>query len=225
MTSSSTALPADPSVLKVPGGRAKTEEAVKSLAAIIKLYDTVLQSMGQLRSLAIVEEKEGVRLANEGLEAYFHAIRSVERLVYSDRVQADMPDATILLACTVFTLHRRSHPRYSCSNDVIDLSRKLEHHYSTRTSHSRKRSFLCRNHPSLNSRIVSSRSTSLPNKPCLPNGSLNRSSLTTRSIILISPWKILWSRLAELPRRSRQRKLRQQRRRPWRAWQRRWFSR
>lgn len=75
MTSSSTALPADPSVFKVPGGRAKTEEAVKNLAAIIKLYDTVLQSMGQLRSLAIVEEKEGVRLANEGLEAYFHATR------------------------------------------------------------------------------------------------------------------------------------------------------
>jgi signal recognition particle subunit SRP68 len=45
------------------------------LAAVIKLYDTVLQSMNQLRSLAVVEEKEGVRLANEGLEAYFHATR------------------------------------------------------------------------------------------------------------------------------------------------------
>lgn len=75
MASSSTALPTDPATFKIPGGRIKTEEAVKSLAAIVKLYDTVLQSMGQLRSLAVVEEKEGVRLANEGLEAYFHATR------------------------------------------------------------------------------------------------------------------------------------------------------
>jgi signal recognition particle subunit SRP68 len=75
LSSSSTALPTDPTVFKVPGGRSKTEEAVKSLAAVIKLYDTVLQSMNQLRSLAVVEEKEGVRLANEGLEAYFHATR------------------------------------------------------------------------------------------------------------------------------------------------------
>lgn len=51
------------------------EEAVKNLAAIIKLYDTVLQSIGQLRSLAIVEEKDGVKGSAERLEAYFHATR------------------------------------------------------------------------------------------------------------------------------------------------------
>jgi signal recognition particle subunit SRP68 len=55
----------------------KLEEAVKGLAGIIKLYDTVLQSISQLRSLAVVEEKDGVRLGAEGAEAYFHATRSV----------------------------------------------------------------------------------------------------------------------------------------------------
>lgn len=71
----SSALPADVSVLKLPGSRVKVEEAVKGLAATVKLYDTVLQSLNQLRSLAIVEEKEGVRRAAEGVEAYFHGTR------------------------------------------------------------------------------------------------------------------------------------------------------
>ncbi len=75
LTSSTTSLPAAATSFKVPGGRAKVEEAVKSLGGIIKLHDTVLQSMGQLRSLAVVEEKEGVRLAAEGAEAYYHATR------------------------------------------------------------------------------------------------------------------------------------------------------
>lgn len=73
------ALPADATVFRISGGKVKLEEAVKSLAAVIKLYDTVLQSMGQLRNLAIVEEKDGVRAMAEGLEAYFHASRCVKR--------------------------------------------------------------------------------------------------------------------------------------------------
>lgn len=77
--SSSLALPADATVFRISGGKVKLEEAVKSLAAVIKLYDTVLQSMGQLRNLAIVEEKDGVRAMAEGLEAYFHASRCVKR--------------------------------------------------------------------------------------------------------------------------------------------------
>lgn len=73
--STPSSLPSDPTVFKVPGGRTKLEEAVKSLAAVIKLYDTVLQSLGQARSLAIVEEKDGVRRAAEAAEAYFSATR------------------------------------------------------------------------------------------------------------------------------------------------------
>ncbi|GMK54653.1 hypothetical protein CspeluHIS016_0112390 [Cutaneotrichosporon spelunceum] len=75
LASSPSSLPADPTVFKVPGGRAKLEEAVKGLAAVIKLYDTVLQSLSQARSLAIVEEKDGVRRAAEAAEAYFTATR------------------------------------------------------------------------------------------------------------------------------------------------------
>lgn len=75
LSSAPSSLPADPTVFKVPGGRAKLEEAVKSLAAVIKLYDTVLQSLSQARSLAIVEEKDGVRRAAEADEAYFSATR------------------------------------------------------------------------------------------------------------------------------------------------------
>ena len=74
--SSSTALPGDPTKFQIPGGRVKVEEAVKSLAAMIKLYYTVLQSMGQVRSLSIVEEKDGVRIMTEGLESFFHSKRS-----------------------------------------------------------------------------------------------------------------------------------------------------
>ena len=53
----------------------KLEEAVKNLAAVIKLHDTVLQSLGQVRRLEIVEENDGVRGGVEGLEAYYHAVR------------------------------------------------------------------------------------------------------------------------------------------------------
>lgn len=73
--SASSHLPANATDFKIPGGRAKVEEAIKALAAVVKLYDTVLQSLSQLRSLAIVEEKEGVRRAAEGVEAYFHATK------------------------------------------------------------------------------------------------------------------------------------------------------
>lgn len=75
LSAGKSALPSDPAVFKVPGGRAKVEDAVKSLAAVVKLYDTVLQSLSQLRSLAIVEEADGVRRAAEGAEAYYHATR------------------------------------------------------------------------------------------------------------------------------------------------------
>ncbi|ORX34986.1 hypothetical protein BD324DRAFT_633498 [Kockovaella imperatae] len=68
-------VPSEPKIFKIPGGRVKVEEAVKSLAAIIKLYDTILQSLSQVRSLAIVEEKDGVRIMAEGLEAFFHSKR------------------------------------------------------------------------------------------------------------------------------------------------------
>jgi signal recognition particle subunit SRP68 len=75
LASAPSSLPADATVFKVPGGRAKLEEAVKGLAAVIKLYDTVLQSLSQARSLPIVEEKDGVRSAAEAAEAYFSATR------------------------------------------------------------------------------------------------------------------------------------------------------
>lgn len=68
-------LPDDVSVFKIPGSRLKVEEAIKNLAASVKLYDTVLQSLSQVRSLALVEEKEGVRRSAEGLEFYFHATK------------------------------------------------------------------------------------------------------------------------------------------------------
>ena len=74
----STPLPSEVASFKVAGGRAKLAESVKGLGAILKLYDTVLQSLSQLRSLAIVEEKDGVRMGIEGLEAYFHAIRNFD---------------------------------------------------------------------------------------------------------------------------------------------------
>ncbi|TXT06055.1 hypothetical protein VHUM_03528 [Vanrija humicola] len=75
LSASQPALSADPTVFTIPGGRAKVEEAIKSLAAIVKLYDTVLQSLNQLRNLAIVEEKDGVRRAAEGVSSYFHATK------------------------------------------------------------------------------------------------------------------------------------------------------
>ena len=75
LQSSSKAVPSDPTVFKVPGGKVKVEEAVKNLAAVIKLYDTVLQSMSQLRNLAIVEERDGVRASAQGVDAFFHASR------------------------------------------------------------------------------------------------------------------------------------------------------
>ena len=46
---------------------------------MIKLYDAVLQSLGQIRGLSAVEEKDGVRVGVEGSEGYFHASRSVGR--------------------------------------------------------------------------------------------------------------------------------------------------
>ncbi|KAL7422851.1 signal recognition particle subunit srp68 [Cryptotrichosporon argae] len=69
------ALPADPTDFKIPGGRARVEAAVKSLQAVIKVYDTVLQSLAQARALPAVEDKESVRRGAEDLEAHFYATR------------------------------------------------------------------------------------------------------------------------------------------------------
>ena len=75
LSSSTSSLPSDLTTFKLSNGKAGVEEAVKGLAGIIKLYDTVLQSMSQLRALAVVEEKDGIRVGAVGLEAYFHATR------------------------------------------------------------------------------------------------------------------------------------------------------
>jgi signal recognition particle subunit SRP68 len=72
--SSSNAIAAS-SAIPPPGGKSKLEQAIKDLTVIIKLYDTVLQSLGQMRGLALVEEKEEVKRGVEGLEAYFRASR------------------------------------------------------------------------------------------------------------------------------------------------------
>lgn len=48
---------------------------MKTLGGIIKLYDTVLQSLGQIRDLGIVQDKDEVRMGVEGAESYFHATR------------------------------------------------------------------------------------------------------------------------------------------------------
>ncbi|OWZ45835.1 signal recognition particle subunit SRP68 [Cryptococcus neoformans Tu259-1] len=74
-TLSSSPVPKDPTQFKVQGGKAKLEEVVKTLGAIVKLYGTMLQSLKQAAELSVVQEKEGVRSGVEGLEAYFHAIR------------------------------------------------------------------------------------------------------------------------------------------------------
>lgn len=75
LLSSSAALPSDHTQFKIPGGKTKVEEAVKTLGGIVKLYDTVLQSLGQVRELGIVQDKDEVRVGVEGAESYFHALR------------------------------------------------------------------------------------------------------------------------------------------------------
>ncbi|KAI9632084.1 uncharacterized protein MKK02DRAFT_20877 [Dioszegia hungarica] len=73
LRSTSKTLPSDITRFKVPGGRAKLEEAVKTLAGLIKLYDQVLQSLGQVKGLGLVQEREEVRVGVEGLESYYQA--------------------------------------------------------------------------------------------------------------------------------------------------------
>ncbi|WVQ85217.1 hypothetical protein IAT38_007382 [Cryptococcus sp. DSM 104549] len=72
---SSSALPENPAQFKVPGGKAKLEQAVKTLGSVVKLYDAILQSLRQAGELSIVQEKEAVRGGVEGLEAFYHATR------------------------------------------------------------------------------------------------------------------------------------------------------
>ncbi|OCF43801.1 signal recognition particle subunit SRP68 [Kwoniella heveanensis CBS 569] len=74
LTSSlSSSLPTEIGDFKIRGGKVKIEETVKGLAGIVKLLDTVLQSLRGMAELSIVQEKEGVRLGVEGSEAYYHA--------------------------------------------------------------------------------------------------------------------------------------------------------
>lgn len=75
LQASSVALPADHTQFKVPGGKTKVEEAVKTLGGVVKLYDTMLQSIGQIRAQSLVEERDEVRVGVEGAESYFHASR------------------------------------------------------------------------------------------------------------------------------------------------------
>lgn len=70
------ALPEDPTAMKIAGGRARVEADVKALAGVVKLYDTVLQSMRQIRGLPLVEEREGARRAAEAVEAYYAATKA-----------------------------------------------------------------------------------------------------------------------------------------------------
>ena len=62
---------------RIPRGRIGLEEAVKSLAGVIKLYSTVIQSLGQVRGVSAVEEREGVRAGVEALEGFYGATRYV----------------------------------------------------------------------------------------------------------------------------------------------------
>ncbi|WVR03290.1 hypothetical protein IAU60_000281 [Kwoniella sp. DSM 27419] len=68
-------LPADIKDLKIRGGRSKVEKVVKGLAGVIKLLDTALQSLRGIAEVSLVQEKEGVRVGVEGLEAYHHAYK------------------------------------------------------------------------------------------------------------------------------------------------------
>ncbi|WWC66940.1 uncharacterized protein I206_100847 [Kwoniella pini CBS 10737] len=68
-------LPANVGDTKIKGGKTRVEEVVKGLGGIIKLLDTVLQSLRGISDLSIVQEKEGVRIGVEGLENYYHALK------------------------------------------------------------------------------------------------------------------------------------------------------
>ncbi|KAK8844612.1 hypothetical protein IAR55_006459 [Kwoniella newhampshirensis] len=75
LSSSCPSLPSDPTTFKIAGGKARVEEVIKTLGGVIKLFDTVLQSLRQASGLSVVQEKEGVRGGVEGLEAYYHATK------------------------------------------------------------------------------------------------------------------------------------------------------
>ena len=64
-----------PNGLTLPSLPSQLEPLAKSLAAKVKLFDAVLQSMSQLCALPIIQEKDSVRPGAEGLEAYFHALK------------------------------------------------------------------------------------------------------------------------------------------------------
>lgn len=124
-TLSSSTVPKDPTQFKVPGGKAKLEEAVKALGAIVKLYGTMLQSLKQAAELSVVQEKEGVRSGVEGLEAYFHAIRYADfpRTLTSANTPSDATTSRVYIAFTP-TLH--THLLFSSSPMLPSLFVKLK---------------------------------------------------------------------------------------------------
>lgn len=75
LLSTSKVLPEDITQFKIPGGKVKLEDAVKTLAGLIKLYDQILQSLGQAAGLGLVQERDEVRVGVEGLESFYHATR------------------------------------------------------------------------------------------------------------------------------------------------------
>ncbi|KAJ9124004.1 hypothetical protein QFC22_000796 [Naganishia vaughanmartiniae] len=59
----------------ISDSRSKREEALKSLQAVTKLYDSIVQSVEQIGGLTIVEERENVWRGVNGFEAYVKAIK------------------------------------------------------------------------------------------------------------------------------------------------------
>ncbi|ODN80460.1 hypothetical protein L202_02700 [Cryptococcus amylolentus CBS 6039] len=126
-------IPEDPAQFKLVGGKAKLEEAVKTLGAIVKLYDTTLQSLKQAAELGIVQEKEGVRSGVEGLEAYFHALRcyNLARLhcihptpSYASAVQLLATASVSLRQATDFLSMPVDEPVLSISSDALSTLTK-----------------------------------------------------------------------------------------------------
>ncbi|WVQ74049.1 hypothetical protein IAR50_003631 [Cryptococcus sp. DSM 104548] len=118
----------DPAQFKVAGGKAKLEEAVKTLSAMVKLYGTASQSLKQAAELSIVQEKEDVRNGVEGLEAYFHAIRcyNLARLhcihpspSYASAVQLLATASVSLRQATDFLSSPVDEPILSISPDAL----------------------------------------------------------------------------------------------------------
>jgi signal recognition particle subunit SRP68 len=59
----------------ISSSRWKREQALKSLQAVTKLYDTVVQSAEQISGLTIVEERENVWRGVNGFAAYVKTVK------------------------------------------------------------------------------------------------------------------------------------------------------